>query len=128
MVNDFKDIRAYRTGWLLPITDFLFAFPMLRIWAIRTAKSVHLAYLGDRKKIEADIKHGAFFITNHRDIVLDAAWLSLLLRCRYFIRPFIGIASLCHACVLRGRGIRIARIHPPALLPRVLRPVARGRR
>lgn len=93
MVNDFKDIRAYRTGWLLPITDFLFAFPMLRIWAIRTAKSVRLAYLGDRKQIEADIKHGAFFITNHRDIVLDAAWLSLLLRCRYFIRPFIGIGN-----------------------------------
>jgi len=93
MTNDFSDIRAYRTGWLLPVTDSLFAFPMLRIWALRTAKNIRLAYLGDRKQIERDIKHGAFFITNHRDIVLDAAWLSLLLRCRYFIRPFIGIGN-----------------------------------
>ena len=50
-------------------------------------------YLGDRQQIEQDIKHGAFFMTNHRDIVLDAAWLSLMLRIRYFIRPFIGIGN-----------------------------------
>ena len=80
-------------GWLLPITDFLFAFPLLGIWAWRTTKGIRLDYLGDRKQIERDIKHGAFFITNHRDIILDASWLSLLLRCRYFIRPFIGIGN-----------------------------------
>jgi hypothetical protein len=63
------------------------------MWALRTTKGIRLAYLGDRKQIEADIKHGAFFMTNHRDIILDASWLSLLLRCRYFIRPFIGIGN-----------------------------------
>jgi len=93
MTNDFKDIRAYRVGWLLGICDFLFSFPLLRMWALRTTKGIRLAYLGDRKQIEADIKHGAFFMTNHRDIILDASWLSLLLRCRYFIRPFIGIGN-----------------------------------
>ncbi len=93
MKDPLKDIRAYRVGWLLPITDFLFAFPLLGIWAWRTTKGIRLDYLGDRKQIERDIKHGAFFITNHRDIILDASWLSLLLRCRYFIRPFIGIGN-----------------------------------
>lgn len=93
MTNDFKDIRAYRMGWLLTICDFLFAFPMLWILSKRTTKSLKLDYLGDRKQIEQDIKHGAFFMTNHRDIVMDAAWLSMLLRFRYFIRPFIGIGN-----------------------------------
>ncbi len=92
-MDQFKDIRAYRVGAILPITDFLFAFPLLGIWAWRTTKGIRLDYLGDRKQIERDIKHGAFFITNHRDIILDASWLSLLLRCRYFIRPFIGIGN-----------------------------------
>jgi len=91
--KQFKDIRAYRVGWLLTICDFLFAFPILWIWSLRTTKGIRLDYLGDRKQIEADIKHGAFFMTNHRDIVLDAAWLSKLLRCKYFIRPFIGIGN-----------------------------------
>ena len=89
----FRDIRAYRVGWLLTICDFLIAFPILYIWSLRTAKGIRLDYLGDRKQIEKDIKHGAFFMTNHRDIVLDSAWLSLLLRCKYFIRPFIGIGN-----------------------------------
>ena len=93
MENNFKDIRAYRVGWLLTICDFLFAFPLLQIWAKRTTKSIRMDYLGDRQQIEQDIKHGAFFMTNHRDIVLDAAWLSLMLRIRYFIRPFIGIGN-----------------------------------
>lgn len=93
MIDDFKDIRAYRVGWLLPITDFLLAFPLLGIWAWRTTKGIRLDYLGDRKQIERDIKHGAFFLTNHRDIILDASWLSLLLRCRYFIRPYMGIGN-----------------------------------
>ena len=93
MATDFKDIRAYRIGAILWILDFLFAFPILWIWALRTTKGIRLDYLGDRKQIESDIKHGAFFMTNHRDIVLDSAWLSFLLRCRYFIRPFIGIGN-----------------------------------
>ena len=93
MTNNFNDIRAYRTGWLLTICDFLFAFPFLQILAKRTTKSLRVDYLGDRKQIEQDIKHGAFFMTNHRDIVMDSAWLSLMLRIRYFIRPFIGIGN-----------------------------------
>jgi len=93
MMDSFKDIRAYRTGWILPFTDFLFSFPCLALLAWRTTNGIRLDYLGDRKQIEADIKHGAFFMTNHRDIVMDAAWLSYLLRCRYFIRPFIGIGN-----------------------------------
>ena len=92
-MTDFKDIRAYRVGWLLTICDFLFAFPLLWIWAKRTTEGIKLDYMGDRKQIEKDIKHVAFFMTNHRDIVLDSAWLSLLLRCKYFIRPFIGIGN-----------------------------------
>ena len=92
-MDQFKDIRAYRVGAILPFTDFLFAFPILGIWAARTTKGIRLDYLGDRQQIERDIKQGAFFITNHRDIILDASWLSLLLRCRYFIRPFIGIGN-----------------------------------
>ena len=80
----FKDIRAYRVGFILPFFDFLFSFPLLWIWACKTSKGIRLDYMGDRKTIDRDIKHGAFFMTNHRDIVLDAAWLSLLLRFRYF--------------------------------------------
>jgi len=89
----FNEIRAYRVGALLTVCDFLFAFPVLWIWALKTTKGVKVEYLGDRMRIEEDIRNGAFFMTNHRDIVLDAAWLSLKLRCRYFIRPFIGIGN-----------------------------------
>ena len=92
-MDRFKDIRAYRVGWLLPILDFLIVFPALWLLSKRTTDGIRLDYLGDRKQIEKDIRHGAFFMTNHRDIVLDAAWLSLLLRYKYFIRPFIGIGN-----------------------------------
>ena len=91
--KQFKHIRAYRTGWLLAILDWVIAAPILLVWQRKTSKSLKLDYLGDRKQIEKDIKHGAFFMTNHRDIVMDSAWLSLLLRKRYFIRPFIGIGN-----------------------------------
>lgn len=91
--KQFKHIRAYRTGWLLVILDWIIAAPILLIWQRKTSTSLKLEYMGDRKQIEKDIKHGAFFMTNHRDIVMDSAWLSLLLRKRYFIRPFIGIGN-----------------------------------
>lgn len=91
--DEFKHIRAYRTGWLLAVLDWLIAAPLLKIWQVRTSQGLRLDYLGDRKQIEQDIKNGAFFLTNHRDIVMDAAWLSFLLRKRYFIRPFIGIGN-----------------------------------
>ena len=89
----FKDIRAYRVGALLTVCDFLFAYPLLTTWKRKTTDGIRLDYLGDQKKIEDDIKHGAFFMTNHRDIILDASWLSLLLRTKYFIRPFMGIGN-----------------------------------
>ena len=75
------------------MTDFLIIFPILQVWAWRRTKSLKLDYLGDKKQIEKDIKHGAFFMTNHRDIIMDAAWLSYLLRCRYGIRPFMGVGD-----------------------------------
>lgn len=89
----FREIRAYRVGWLLAITDWLIVFPILQIWAWKTTKSFRLDYLGDKKQIEKDIRHGAFLMTNHRDIVLDAAWLSYLLRRWYGTRPFIGVGD-----------------------------------
>ena len=92
-MDKYKKIRAYRTEWLQPVTDFLIMFPFLRRIERKTTSSVELAYLGDRKRIEDDIRHGAFFMTNHRDICMDSACLSKLLRMRYFIRPYIGIGN-----------------------------------
>lgn len=92
-MDKYKDIRAYRVGWILAVIDWFTVFPILKIWALRTTKGIRLEYLGDRKQIEKDIRHGAFFMTNHRDIILDAAWLSYRLRLRYFIRPFMGVGN-----------------------------------
>ena len=86
-MDKFKQIRAYRYGWLLPLVDCLLTMPALHILGWKQAKGVKLDYLQlpgktakeSRKQIEQDIKHGAFFMTNHRDIVLDASWLSMLL-------------------------------------------------
>lgn len=93
MKKEYKDIACYHTAALLPFTDFLLIFPYLQYLQYKTAASLKLEYLGDRKQIEKDIRHGAFFITNHRDIVMDAAWLSYLLRVRYFIRPYMGVGD-----------------------------------
>lgn len=93
MKEDFRDIQAYPVGAILQVTDWITIFPLLKYFQHKTTDSLQLEYLGDRKQIEADIAHGACFLTNHRDIVLDAAWLSLLLRCRYNIRPFIGMGN-----------------------------------
>lgn len=93
MADQYKNIRAYRVGWLLAVTDWLTILPVLKWFEHKTTTSVKLAYLGDRKQIEQDIKHGACFLTNHRDICMDSAWLSMLLRMRYFIRPYIGIGN-----------------------------------
>lgn len=93
MSSKFKHIRAYHTGFVLPLVDFLILWPILLIMKRKTAKSLELQYLGDKQKIEKDIRHGAFFMTNHRDIVMDAAWLTFLLRTRYFIHPYFGIGN-----------------------------------
>ena len=89
----FKHIRAYYSGWILPLVDFLILYPALLIMRRKTTKGIQLLYHGDKKQIEQDIRHGAFFMTNHRDIVMDAAWLTFLLRTRYFIHPFFGIGN-----------------------------------
>jgi hypothetical protein len=93
MENDFKDIQAYGTWRMDFITDHLIVFPTFRIWAKKTTDGLRMDFLGDRKQVEADIRHGAFFMSNHRDIVMDAAWLAYLLRSRYHIRPFIGVGD-----------------------------------
>lgn len=92
-MDRFKKIRAYHTGVLLAITDWITLFPFLAYLKWKTTRSVRLEYAGDKEQIKRDIRHGAIFITNHRDICLDAAFLSVLLRCRYNIRPYIGIGN-----------------------------------
>ena len=100
-MDKFKEIRAYRYGWILPVVDCLLTMPALHVLGWIQAKGVKLDYLQlpgktakeSRKFIEQDIHHGAFFMTNHRDIVLDASWLSMLLHLHYFIRPFVGIGD-----------------------------------
>ena len=92
-MNKFKHIQAYRLGPLLPIIDLLIMFPILASMKRKSAKSLELQYHGDRQRIEQDIKHGAFFMTNHRDICMDSAWLTYLLFLRYGIHPYIGIGN-----------------------------------
>ena len=92
-MDKFKHIRAYHTEWLQAVFDWIAVLPVMNRMERKTTSSVELAYLGDRKQIEQDIRHGAFFMTNHRDICMDSAWLSVLLRKRYFIRPYIGIGN-----------------------------------
>lgn len=100
-MDKFKQIRAYRTGWIIPILDIILTMPWLHSLAWRKTKGVKLDYLQlkgktpkeSRKLIEKDIKRGAFFMTNHRDIILDASWLSMLLHDRYLIRPFVGVGD-----------------------------------
>lgn len=91
--ENFSDIAAYRNNWWLQITDWVTILPLLRYLQSKTTSSLHLEYLGDRSAIERDLKHGATFLTNHRDIVMDAAWLSMLVRCRYNIRPYMGMGD-----------------------------------
>ena len=92
-MKKFKHIRAYHTGFILPLVDFLILYPILLVMRRKTTHGIQLKYDGDKKRIEQDIRHGAFFMTNHRDIVMDAAWLTFLLRTRYFIHPYFGIGN-----------------------------------
>ena len=92
-MKKFKDIQAYRVGWILPLVDFLILYPILLVMRRKTTQGLELRFLGDKKQIEHDIRHGAFFMTNHRDIVMDAAWLTFLLRNRYFIHQYFGIGN-----------------------------------
>lgn len=92
-MNKFKDIQAYRVGWILPLVDFLIICPILLVMKRKTTKGLELHFLGDKKQIEQDIRHGAFFMTNHRDIIMDATWLTFMLRTRYFMHPYFGIGN-----------------------------------
>ena len=92
-MDKFRHIRADRTGWILPVVDFLIIYPILLIMKRKTTQGIQLHYHGDKQQIQQDIRHGAFFMTNHRDIVMDAAWLTYLLRTRYFIHPYFGIGN-----------------------------------
>lgn len=101
-MNPYRDIEAYRVSPILWLTDFLFVFPFLEVLRRRNTTSLRLeAGGGDsqwqskeaQRMIREDIRHGATFLTNHRDIITDAAWLSYLLRMRYFIRPYMGIGN-----------------------------------
>ena len=92
-MKKFKHIRAYYSGWILPLVDFLILYPILLVMRRKTTHGIQLQYHGDKKQIEQDIRHGAFFMTNHRDIVMDATWLTFLLRVRYFIHPYFGIGN-----------------------------------
>ena len=92
-MKQFKHIRAYHTGFILPLVDFLILCPILLVMRRKTTHGIQLQYHGDKQLIEQDIRHGAFFMTNHRDIVMDATWLTFLLRTRYFIHPYFGIGN-----------------------------------
>ncbi|MCQ2313362.1 MAG: 1-acyl-sn-glycerol-3-phosphate acyltransferase [Paludibacteraceae bacterium] len=92
MQSNEKTIKAYATGAILAITDWLTVIPWIRILGLFSTKGYRLAYT-DRKAVEEDIRKGAVFLTNHRDIIMDPAFLSMLLRERYCIRPFMGIGN-----------------------------------
>lgn len=93
-MNEFREIRAWRIEPARMIADLIVNWVYLQRLAHRTTDELTLDYApGKRAEIEEDIRHGAFFMTNHRDIVLDSAWLSMLLEKRYNIRPFIGIGN-----------------------------------
>ena len=92
-MNKFKKIQAYRIGPLLFLVDAFISLPILRRMKRRTTTSMTLEYHGDREQIEKDIRQGAFFMTNHRDICMDSAWLTYLLCFRYRTHPYIGIGN-----------------------------------
>ena len=92
-MNKFKKIQAYRIGPLLFLVDAFINLPILRRMKRRTTTSMTLEYHGDREQIEKDIRQGAFFMTNHRDICMDSAWLTYLLCFRYRTHPYIGIGN-----------------------------------
>ena len=100
-MDKFRDIRAYHTAGLVYVTDYLFVLPFLHRLVRKQTKGLKLDYLQlpgktpkeSRKAIEHDIRHGAFYMSNHRDIVMDAAFLGRLIIPRYCQHPYIGIGN-----------------------------------
>lgn len=66
--------------------DRMLVFPFLSY--IRRKSTTKLKLEGEENALP-----GAFFITNHRDIVLDAAFLSLLIWRKKSIRPYLGVGN-----------------------------------
>lgn len=87
--DQYRKIRAWKTGWLLEVTDWLCVVPGLELLARKTSASLTMEMSATRD----ELKQGALFLSNHRDIVMDAAWLSLLLRKKLNIRPFMGVGN-----------------------------------
>lgn len=86
--KEYKHIRAYRCGAVLAVADRLFTMPYLRHWADKTTAGVEAKGL---EHVTPDKGH--LFLTNHRDIVLDPAWLTWILRTRLDIRPYIAMGN-----------------------------------
>lgn len=87
-----KTIRAYHTGAILAVTDWFTIVPLIEGVGCKTTTGWGLDYT-NRKRVEEDIRKGALFLTNHRDICMDPAFLSMMIRKRYGIRPFIAIGN-----------------------------------
>lgn len=88
MKKEYNDIRAYDCSALLWIWDHLVIIPWLSHLAHKTTSGLKADGLDNVDKHE-----GYLFLTNHRDICMDSAWLSLILRTRKNIRPYIGIGN-----------------------------------
>lgn len=88
MRQEFKKIAAYRSEWILPLTDMLFVKPMLR-----KAVRKHTDGLKTLGLENIDLKKPCFFMSNHRDICLDAAFLSKILIDRHENRPYMGVGN-----------------------------------
>lgn len=71
----------------LNVVDYLLTYPFLQY--LRNKTTTRLAIDG----LENLEKGGMFFLTNHRDIILDAAFLSYLLRTKRGIRPYLGAGN-----------------------------------
>lgn len=70
----------------LRLIDYKLVFPFLT--KIREKSTTGLELYTDGKP-----EGSHFYITNHRDIILDAAFLSFLLRTKYDIRPYLGVGN-----------------------------------
>ncbi|MBQ9338983.1 MAG: 1-acyl-sn-glycerol-3-phosphate acyltransferase [Paludibacteraceae bacterium] len=71
----------------LRVLDNKIVFPFLEALIRKTTDGV---YLSGGENIPSA---GAFFMSNHRDIILDAALLSYELKTSYDIRPYLGVGN-----------------------------------
>lgn len=104
--NDFKRWLRRTTGRSLPawlqrlvlrllriaknprnVVDWLLVFPFIRYVKSHSTTSLNIEGMENLEK------GGMFFLTNHRDILLDATLLSYLLKTKRGIRPYIGAGT-----------------------------------